>query len=161
MKPILLLALTIFGCLSSAPLACAQKAPAAKAASDGFMDIGGNLTIDPPVNLYDPNAEHVVKVRVGDVVQLQVRYPIVPPMPKSVKISDDKKSIDLVATTLTASEVAILKREPQTNGKIGIGYIQVWVRPTRPGKHRAELKIQLQDGTTKNIFYMFEVQGDQ
>lgn len=161
MKHALFLVLAVVGCLYAGGQAHAQKAAPAEAAADGFTEIGGNLTIDPPTNLYDPNAEHVVKVRVGDVVQLQVRYPIVPPMPKAVKISDDKKSIELVATTLTASEVAILKREPQTNGKIGVGYIHVWVRPTLAGKHRAELKIKLHDGTTKNIFYMFEIQGDQ
>jgi len=161
MKTVPTLALIILCCLS--PLAQAQppKTGAAKAPGDGFMAIGGNLTIDPPTNLYDPNAEHVIKVRVGDVVQLQIRYPIVPPMPKAVKISDDKKSIQLIASTLTSSEVAILKQDPQTNGKIGVGYVHVWVRPTRAGKHRAELQIKLYDNTTKNVFYMFEVQGDQ
>lgn len=135
----------------------AQPEPARPAPKEGYVEITGGLVIEPPVNILGPAVELMREVRVGDLVVLQIRYPIVPPMPQSVTITSDNQAIAMVSTARSAAEAAILSRQPRTNGKIGIGYVQLLVRPAKAGQQHFTAHIKLSDGSVKNVPFGFDV----
>jgi len=147
-------------CVSSfAWRATAQEYTLHKAPDQGYAKIDGNLVIQPPVNVNGPNPYILREVHVGDLVLVQIRYPIVPPMPTAVTISTDHKSIEFVSTARSTSEAAILSQKPQTNGKIGVGYVQLLVRPMKAGKEQLTAHVKLFDGSVKNVPFAFDVKS--
>ena len=62
-------------------------------AKDAFVDLAGNLLVELPVSINGPPSEQVHEISTGDLVLLQIRYPIVPPMPASVAMTSKDKHV--------------------------------------------------------------------
>ena len=130
-------------------------------AKDTFVEIAGRLLVDPPVSINGPPSEEVHEIGTGDLVLLQIRHPIVPPMPASVEVTSKEKYVEFVSTATTAREVALLERQPRAGGQIGVGFVQVVVRGTTAGKDQLTVRIKLVDGTMKSLPFAFEVKDRQ
>ena len=128
-------------------------------AKDAFVDLAGNLLVELPVSINGPPSEQVHEISTGDLVLLQIRYPIVPPMPASVAMTSKDKHVEFVSTATTAREVALLERQPRAGGQIGVGFVQVLVRGTSAGKDQIAVRIKLSDGSAKSVPFVFEVKA--
>jgi hypothetical protein len=132
-----------------------DKSPAKPAA--GFVDIGDTLQVAAPVNINGPYSDEPRKVGNGDLLLLQIRYPVAPPMPASVAVESGQKHVELVTTARTTAEIAALAREPRAGGMLGISFVQVLVRATSPGKDLLVVKVKRQDGSVKDVPFAIEV----
>ena len=140
---------------SSDPVATCE-AGTAPAAGD-FADINSGLVIDAPVNINGPFAETVRQLNRGDQLLVQVRYPVVPPMPTAVAVSAEHGRVTLVTMARTSSEVAILERNPRMGGQLGVGYVQVLLRASEAGKELVTLRIKRADGSIKTVPLAVEI----
>ncbi len=128
-------------------------------AKDAFVDLAGYLVVSPPVSIYGTPSEQVRTITMGDLMYLQLRYPIVPPMPVSVAVTSIFKHVEFVSTARTSSEVALLGQRPRTSGIIGVGFVQVLVRGKTAGKDQLTVRIKLADGSVKEVPFAFEVKA--
>ena len=128
-------------------------------AKDMFVDLAGNLVVSPPVSIYGTPSEQVRTITKGDLVFLQLRYPMVPPMPVSVAVTSMFKHVEFVSTARTSSEVALLGRSPRTSGIIGVGFVQVLLRGTTTGVDQVIVRFKLADGSVKEMPFVFEVKA--
>jgi hypothetical protein len=130
-------------------------------ANDAFVDLAGSLLVELPVSFNGPPPEQAREISTGDLVLLQIRYPIVPPMPASVAAASKANHVELVSAATTAREVALLERQPRAGGQIGVGFVQVLVRGTSAGKDQIAVRIKLSDGSVKSVPFVFEVKDRQ
>ncbi len=137
----------------------AEQYPAHKAPATGYADIAGQLEVAPPLNIAGPFPYQLRKIRQGDVVLVQIRYPVVPPMPASVAISTEGKRIELVGLARTSAEVALLAREPRQGGGFGVGFVQLVLRAVKPGTEHVTAHVKLADGSVKDVPLAFEIEA--
>jgi hypothetical protein len=131
------------------------------AGQDAFVELAGNLLVDPPVNINDPPPKTALEIKADDMVLLQIRYPIVPPMPASVEVTSRDQHVAFVSAATTAREVALLERQPRVGGQIGVGFVQVLVRGTSAGKDQVTVRVKLADGNIKSLLFNFNVAADK
>jgi hypothetical protein len=130
-------------------------------ADEKYVALSGNLLVDPPLGINDSPPEQARELGTGDLVLLQIRYPIVPPMPASVAVTSSQKHVELVSAATTAREVALLERQPRSGGQIGVGFVQVLVRGVSAGKDQLTVRVKLSDGSVKSLPFSFEVKRGQ
>jgi hypothetical protein len=140
--------------LCIAATALAARGTVAEAA-DKFAPLTGDFVALEPVNINGPYPDKAHTVDVGDLVLLQIRYPIVPPMPSDVAVSS--QSVEHVTTSRTSGQVVILSRETPSGGGLGVGFVQVFVRGNKPGKDLVNVQIKRGDGSLKTVPFAFDV----
>lgn len=140
---------------TASPLAAQDKTEVG--AKDAFVELTGQLLVDPPVNINDSPPNIAREINSGDLMLLQIRYPIVPPMPASVAVTSNEKHVAFVSAATTAREVALLERQPRPGGQIGVGFVQVIVRGTSAGKDQLTVRTKLADGSIKSLPFNFMV----
>jgi hypothetical protein len=136
---------------------CAAQLSPHPAPKSGYADITNNLIVEPPVDIHGPYPPQRRQVRAGDMVLLQIRYPIAPPMPKSVAVSADHQLLKPLTAVTTSGPVAVLERKAPSDGKLGVGYVQVLMQCVRGGMDDLTVHLKLGDGSVKNVPFSFEV----
>jgi hypothetical protein len=154
MWPSLILSLVI---TASEPVATCDQTATPRSSAE-FAPIAGELFVDAPVNIQGPYGDAVKPLRVGDQLLIQIRYPIVPPMPAEAALASEHGRVELVSTARTSSQVAILERNPRLGGQLGVGYVQILVRARSAGKDLATVRLKRADGSVKTVPFAFEVQ---
>jgi len=118
--------------------------------------IQGSLKIPPAVGILGAAPSEPIQAGEGDVLLLQIRYPVVPPMPIGAKLGAGAEGLQLLGVTRGSSAAAILTREPQSGGLLGVGFVQVLVRVRTAGKHAFEVEVKLGDDTVKKVPFVIE-----
>lgn len=122
-----------------------------------FTQISGELAIAAPINMGGPYPETIRQLNRNDQLLVQIRYPIVPPMPSEVDVKAEHGRVTLVSVARTSSEVAILERNPRMGGQLGVGYVQVLLRAAEAGKELVTIRVKRADGSIKTVPLAVEV----
>ena len=112
---------------------------------------------EPPVSVNGPFPAKLRGAKVGDLVQVQITYPIVPPFPESAKLILKSRAFSEVGVFRTDGQVAILTPKPQ-QGAIGVGYISAFVKAVTPAKSAGfEVEVRDSAGKVKIVPFMFSI----
>lgn len=134
--------------------------PSAALASDGqsvSAELGSShLRIQEPVSIYGPFPTLVREVNVMDLVELQVSYPISPPFPKGIEAKVGNRALTALWIASTDGQVVALTPKPQA-GKIGVGFISVYLKANSPGESTVEVTVTLADGSKKVVPFVFAI----
>jgi hypothetical protein len=117
------------------------------------------LNLQKPVFVQGPIPSLLRSARVGDLIQLQVSYPISPPFPTKACVETDNRALSAECVVGTPGEVAILTLKPQS-GRIGVGFISAFVRAHTAGKATATVTVVFPDGTKKAVPFAFQIEGE-
>jgi hypothetical protein len=114
------------------------------------------LSVQQPVSIHGPFPKILRRVQVGDLIQLQLSYPISPPFPLRATVQVSNRALSALWITSTDGEVAVLTPEPQ-QGMIGVGYFSVYLRANSPGSSTAKVTVTLADDTQKVVPFAFRI----
>ena len=138
-------------------LACAVVTfPSGKALAGNGESVSADLEssrlrILEPVGIFGSNPPPVQEAEAGDLVQLQLSYPISPPFPRHV----DAKVADRALTALwiagTDGKVVALTPGKPEQGFVGVGHFSVYLRANTPGQTSAEVTVTLSDDSVRKI----------
>jgi hypothetical protein len=122
----------------------------------GFKPIAELNLSTPIVDINGPIPTLLREAKVGQLIQVQIRYPIAPPFPQSAEVDLSTRAFSLVGVYNTGGQVAILTPKPQTGG-LGVGYLSVFVKAINQGRGTITAQIKLSDGTVKSVPFEFEI----
>lgn len=134
-----------------------SESPPEEDAVRGYSKISGNVVVLDPLSIDPPFPTLLREAQKDDLLELQIQYPVVPPMPKAVRVATQHNRLSFVTSAFTTSKVAILSQTPQTNGALGVGYVQVYLRANRRGRDSATVRLEMEDGTVKKVPFEFEI----
>jgi len=117
----------------------------------------GRLRLYHPVPIGGPYPYLLYTARTGDLVQLQLSYPISPPFPKSVSVRYNPAYFDVIDVVGTANEVVILKPGEAQTGVIGLGYYSVYLKAKRDGRTSVQVPVEFEDGDTETVPFNFQI----
>ncbi len=115
---------------------------------------------DPVVNLYPGDAPVIRTSTVGQLIEVQIRYPIAPPFPQSADIvasRDDRRLLNPVGVYRVPSPASADGGPPL----LGVGYLGAWIKMTGTGQAHCSVRIRMSDGTLKKIPLIFDIQTQQ
>ena len=141
-------------------LGLAGLAPATHAAMVALSD---TLVSEPVVNLYPGEAPVTRIVTAGQLVEVQIRYPISPPFAQSAEIvvsRSNKPLIKPVGVYHIPNPTASNGVMPAMGvGLLGVGYLGAWVKVDGSGEARCTVRLRMSDGTIKKIPLVFDIQA--
>jgi hypothetical protein len=108
-----------------------------------------HLKILEPVGIFESKPVAVQEVTTGDLVQIQLSYPISPPFPQHVDAKVANRSLTAVWAAGSEGEVVTLKGSTPQTGKIGVGFFSVYVPANNAGPSSVDVTVTLADG--KNV----------
>jgi hypothetical protein len=118
----------------------------------------GDLVLSGPVIFINgPFPPEARTAKVGQTVLVQISYPIAPPFPKSASIDAGEGGFNPVGIFRTDGEVAILTPEPK-QGRIGVGFLSVLAKAIKKGRTTLKVKLELADGTAKEMPISFDIE---
>ena len=119
--------------------------------------IVGRLRLYSPVPIHGPYPYLLYTAKAGDLVQLQLSYPISPPFPRSVRVSYDSTYFDVIDVVGTDNEVVVLKPGQSQTGMIGLGHYSLFLKAKTEGRTRVDIKVTLEDGDSETIPFNFQI----
>jgi hypothetical protein len=122
--------------------------------------LDGQLRIAQPVSVHEPASTMPHACSVNDVYLFPVQYPISPPFPKSATASSDGPAVAAKDVVRASGQLAYLTIKPQTGGRLGVGYLLVFVKALAPGKATVTAKITLADGKVKEVPFAIVVEAN-
>jgi len=122
--------------------------------------IGQMLLSEPVIFINSPLPPQSRTAKVGQTVLVQISYPIAPPFPKSASVESGDGGFSAVGIFRTDGEVAILT--PQSKrGRIGVGFLSVVAKAIKKGKSTLMARIEMTDGTVKEVPITFDIEEDR
>jgi hypothetical protein len=147
--------LTLLG--TSATTGLAQNEGALRGGESASAKLDSTtLRVQSPVNVHGPFPTLLREVEVGDVVQLQVFYPIAPPFPDAAMVKVSSRALTALLVTSNEGEVAVLGPEPK-QGLIGSGYLSAYVRANNAGEASAVVTVTYPGGAKKEVPFQFKI----
>lgn len=117
----------------------------------------GRLRLYPPVPIQGPYPYLLYTARAGDLVELQLSYPIAPPFPKAVRVRYNPAYFEVVDVVGTDNEVVVLKPGQAQTGVIGLGYYSVYLKAKRDGQTSVQVPVEFDDGDTETVPFNFQI----
>jgi|GEM_PF-1627690 len=109
------------------------------------------LRILEPVGIFGSKPPRVQEAEVGDLVQLQLSYPISPPFPRHVDAKVTNRALTALWIAGTDGKVVALTPGKPQQGLVGVGHFTVFLRANTPGRTSAEVTVTLTDDTVRKI----------
>jgi hypothetical protein len=110
-----------------------------------------NLALYPPVYVYGPYPYKLYTAHKGDLVQLQISYPVSPPHPELVTVTSSTNALLPLDIVNTGGRVAILKPNKPMQGLYGVGHFSVFLRAARNGDASVTVKVKFSDGSVEEV----------
>jgi len=123
--------------------------------------LDGQLRIAQPFSVHEPANTMPHTCNVNDVYVFPVQYPISPPFPKSATASSDGPAVAAKDVVRASGQLAYLTSKPQTGGRLGVGYLLVFVKALAPGKATVTARITLADGKVKEVPFTLAVEASE
>ncbi len=121
----------------------------------------GQLVLSPPVIFVNgPSPSQSRTARVGQTVVVQISYPIAPPFPTSANIDPGNGGFVPVGIFRTDGELAVLTPESR-RGRIGVGFLCVVAKAIKKGETTLTAKVELSDGTVKEVPMKFSILAER
>jgi hypothetical protein len=117
----------------------------------------GRLRLYDPVNIHGPYPYLLYTARTGDLVELQLSYPIAPPFPKSISVTYNPLRIEYIDVVATDNRVLMLRPGETQTGNLGMGYYSVYLRAKNDGDTRVDVTVKLADGDTETVPFNFKI----
>lgn len=109
------------------------------------------LRVLEPVGIFETKPPAVQEVVVGELVQVQLSYPIIPRYPKHAQVKVADRALTALAIAGSDGRVAVLyPGKPQT-GLIGVGHFSVFLRANTAGPTSAEVTVTLSDDSKTKV----------
>ncbi len=115
-----------------------------------------SLRVLGPVDVEGPVPELVREVEVGDVVQLQVAYPVRPPFPSEASVKVSNRALTALFVTSNGGRVAVPGPEAK-QGVIGSDSFSAFVRASNSGEAKVIVTATYPDGAKKEVPFVFKV----
>jgi len=117
--------------------------------------LANELKLYSPVPVHGPYPYLLYTARTGDVVQLQLSYPIAPPFPRRVGVTFDPHFVKPLDCVNTSGEVAVLEPGNPKEGVIGLGFYSLYIKGLRDGQTHLDVRIDFQDGDFEVVPFNF------
>ncbi|MDB5390560.1 MAG: hypothetical protein JWM11_6206 [Planctomycetaceae bacterium] len=137
-----------------AEFATGQQGDAKK--DEGYKTIAELNLSEPIVSINGPFPTVLRGAKVGQLIQVQISFPISPPFPTSAKVEPDSDIFSVIGVYRTEGEIAILTPKPK-QGAIGVGFLSVFVTAKKAGKGNFTVKVKLDGGTVKSVPFAFNI----
>jgi len=117
-------------------------------------------TVYEPVDISGPAITKKYMATEGDLVQLQIKYPLtLQPLPESASVTSSKKIMKPVDVFRTAAEVVMIDHVVEaTTPSIGFGYISILVKAEKAGETLIEARIKMSNGAIESRSFNFLVE---
>lgn len=114
------------------------------------------LRILEPIGVHE-NSPPIEKIIIGEIVQLQVSYPISPPFPQNVEAKASERSLTVLGIAGTEGKVVALPPGKSEEGKIGVGFFSVFLRANNIGNPTVEVKVTFSDESVRRLTVKFDI----
>jgi hypothetical protein len=117
------------------------------------------LLIHAPVNVDGPIPKFVREIEEGDVIQLQVAYPVKPPCPVEAAVKSTSRALSVLFVTSNENEIAFLGTKPkQRRDASSRNYFSAYLRANNASP-MAEVSVTATypDNTKKEITLSFKI----
>jgi hypothetical protein len=135
-------------------------APSSARADSTPSPIGQLALSEPIIFINAPFPTRARTAKVGQTVVVQISYPIAPPFPKSAGIDSGNGGFSPVGIFRTDGEVALLTPQPKS-GRIGVGFLSVVAKAIKKGPTTLTAKIEMANGTVKELPIPFSIEDDR
>jgi hypothetical protein len=117
------------------------------------------LRLYDPVYAFGPYPFLLYTANVGDLVQLQVSYPISPPFPKSITVTYSPRYFRVVDIVETDGKVVTVP--PTKEGVLGVGYYSIFLKPIRAGNTYVSVTLTFENGDTAEVPFNFRIGNER
>src|SRR5262249_17526431 len=146
--------------VQAALIALVVLAPLSARGDSPTSPIGQLVLSEPVIFINGPFSSMARNAKVGQTVVVQISYPIAPPFPKSATVDSGNDGFSPVGVFRTDGELTALSPQPK-RGRIGVGFLSVVAKATKKGQTTLTAKIELADGTMKEVPVKFIVEEDR
>lgn len=128
-----------------------------KATAGGFVDLSDVNISDPPQQIGGPVPSLLRMAEVGQLVIVHASYPIVPPFPKSARITGGAGVLVPVGVYRVGG-ILVPWDKAYEAPPIGVGYLAGVLRAVKKGETHFDLEVKCDDGSLKKTSYAFKVE---
>jgi hypothetical protein len=118
-----------------------------------------NLRLYSPVPVHGPYPYLLYTANVGDLVQLQVSYPISPPFPRSITVRYYPEYLRFVDLVETEGQVVVVP--PPQEGGVGNGYYSIFLKPVRNGRTHITVIVEFENGDIEEVPFAFSIGNER
>lgn len=145
--------------LASGILLVGRDGQAAQPKADHPQPIAQLNLSDPAVSIHGPFPTLMRGARPGDLIVVQVSYPMAPPFPKSAVIVPASRIFSPVGVYRASGKVVTLTPEPQQGG-VGVGYLCAVVKAMKAGQGDFAVKVTLMDDSIREVTFTFLIEEE-
>ena len=124
-------------------------------------NLEGEFRVFDPVNIHGPYPEAPYVAHPGDVLCLQLSYPISPPFPTKVVAHSNNAAATPMGELAVRSpgRIVTLAAGKKEEGVVGVGYLTVLGRASKPGMATITCEVSLGEGKTLEVPLKIKVEA--
>lgn len=138
-----------------------QDGPAKRDPAKIQSNLEGEFRVFDPVGIHGPYPKEPYVAHPGDVLCMQLTYPISPPFPTKVVAHSNNAAATPMGELAVRSpgRIVTLTAGKKEEGVVGVGYLTVLGRASKPGMATITCEVSVGEGKTLEVPFKIKVEA--